>query len=133
VTSMPSADGQRSLSELASVMTEDLSTLMRKEVELAKEELRVEARKAGRAGAGFAGAGISGLYAGIALVLALGYGLDQLMPLWLGFLIIGLILGAVAAALAKKGQQELQDVNPAPEQTIETMKENAQWLSEQRN
>ena len=130
---MPSADGQRSLSELASVMTEDLSTLMRKEVELAKEELRVEARKAGRAGAGFASAGIGGLYAGMALVLALGYGLDQLMPLWLGFLIIGLILGAVAAVLAKKGQQELKDVNPAPEQTIETMKENAQWLSEQRN
>lgn len=130
---MEPAQGERSLSELVSVMTEDVSTLMRKEVELAKEELRIEARKAGKAGAGFAGAGASGLYAGVALVMAIGFGLDQLMPLWLGFLILAVILGVVAALLAKKGQQELQELNPAPEQTIETMKENAQWLSEQRN
>ena len=133
MTPLEPVQGERSLSELVTAMTEDVSTLMRKEVELAKEEIRIEARKAGKAGAGFAGAGISGLYAGIALVMALGFGLDQLMPSWLGFLLIAIVLAAVAAVLVKKGQAELEQLNPAPEQTIETMKENAQWLSEQRN
>ncbi|WP_426574579.1 phage holin family protein [Aquihabitans sp. McL0605] len=130
---MQPSQGERSLSELVATMTEDVSTLMRKEVELAKEELRVEARRAGKAGAGFAGAGVSGLYAGIALVMAIGFALDELLPTWLGFLLIALVLGAVAAVFAQRGQRELQELNPAPEQTIETMKENAQWLSEQRN
>lgn len=126
-------EGDRSLAELVSAMAEDVSTLMRQEVELAKEELRVEARKAGRAGVGFAGAGASGLYAGIALVMAIGFALGEIMPLWVGFLILAAVLGFVATVLAKKGREELQDLNPAPEQTIETMKENAQWLSERKN
>lgn len=133
MSATPPAESDRSLAELVSTMAEDISTLMRKEVELAKEELRVEARKAGKAGAGFAGAGASGLYAGIALVMAIGFALDEVMPLWVGFLILAAVLGFVATALAKKGREELQDLNPAPEQTIETMKENAQWLSERKS
>ncbi len=46
-------NGQRSLPELVGDMTQDLSTLLRKEVELAREEIKVEVRKAARAGGGF--------------------------------------------------------------------------------
>ncbi|MCU1371662.1 MAG: hypothetical protein JWO77_2856 [Ilumatobacteraceae bacterium] len=130
---MPPVQGERTLAELVGTMTEDVSTLMRKEVELAKEELRVEATKAKKAGVGFGGAAASGLYAGVALVMALGFLLDEIMPLWLAFLIVAVVLGVVAAVLAKKGQQELKQLNPAPEQTIETMKENAQWLNERKS
>jgi F0F1-type ATP synthase assembly protein I len=133
MSELPAAQGERSLSELVSAMTEDVSTLLRKEVELAKEEMRVEAAKARKAGIGFGGAAASGLYAGVALVLALGFGLDELLPQWLAFLLVAVVLGIVAAVLAKKGQRELQQLHPAPEQTIETMKENAEWLSEQRS
>lgn len=123
----------RSLSELVSDMGQDLSTLMRKEMELAKEEMRGEAKKASKAGQGFAGAAAGGLYAGFALVLTLGFLLDEFLPTWVGFLIVTLVLGALAAFFAKKGQAEMKKLNPKPEQTITTLKEDAQWLSEQKN
>jgi hypothetical protein len=123
----------RSLGELIGAMTTDLSILLRKEVELAKVEITEEAQKAKAAGVGFAGAAASGLYAGFALVLALGFLIAELTPTWVGFLLVAIAFGVAAALLAKKGQEQLATVDPAPEETIETMKENAQWLSEQRN
>jgi F0F1-type ATP synthase assembly protein I len=117
------------------MMTTDLSTLMRKEVELAREELKEEGRKAGKAGGAFAGAAVVGLLAGIALVMTLGLGLGALINdlWWLGFLIVTIILGVVAAVLAQRGRTEVKALNPAPEQTIETLKEDAQWLNERRS
>ncbi|MCU1497066.1 MAG: hypothetical protein JWM47_1019 [Acidimicrobiales bacterium] len=123
----------RSLSELVSDMGQDLSILLRKEMELAKEEMRVEAKKATKAGQGFAGAAASGLYAGFALVLTLGFLLDVFLPTWVAFLIVTLVLAAVAAYFAKQGQAEMKKLNPKPEQTITTLKEDAQWLSEQKS
>jgi len=123
----------RSLGELLSAMTQDLSTLMRQEVELAREELKEEGRKAGKAGGAFAGAAVVGLLAGVALVMTLGFALDSFLPTWLAFLIVTVLLGAVAAVLAQRGRTEVKQLNPAPEQTIETLKEDAQWLSERRS
>ncbi|MCU1453407.1 MAG: sle [Acidimicrobiales bacterium] len=123
----------RSLSELVSDMTSDLSTLMRKEVELAREEIKEEVAKARTAGVSFGGAAVAGLLTGVALVLTLGYTLDIFMPAWAAFLVVTLVLGAVAAAFATKGKREVQELNPKPEQTIETLKEDAQWLSERRS
>ncbi|MGI8710785.1 MAG: phage holin family protein [Acidimicrobiales bacterium] len=124
---------ERSLSELVAAMGQDLSTLMRKEVELAKEEMRVEVQKASKAAQGFGGAAGAGLYAGFALVLTLGFVLDVFLFQWLAFLIVTIVLGVLAAVFAKKGQTELKKLNPKPEETITTLKEDAQWLSEQKN
>lgn len=125
--------GDRSLGDLFASMTQDLSTLVRTELELGKEEMRVEVRKAGKAGAGFGGAAGAGLYAGFALVIALGLMLDEFLWDWLAFLIVALLLGAIAAVLAMKGKKELEAINPKPEKTIQTLKEDAQWLNEQKS
>ncbi|MGH9270883.1 MAG: phage holin family protein [Ilumatobacteraceae bacterium] len=122
-----------SLSELISELTGDMATLFRTEVELAKEELKEEGRKAGRAGAAFGGAAVVALLAGFALVLTMGFGLDSFMPTWVAFLIVTIVLGAVAAVLGMRGKTEAQAIEPAPEQTIDTIKEDAQWLSERRS
>ena len=124
---------ERSLGELIGTMTEDVSTLVRKEVELAKAEISEEMGKARTAAIGFAGAAIAGLYAGFAFVLAIGWLLAEATEPWVGFLVVAVVLGIVAALLAKRAQQEVQGIDLAPEQTIETMKENAQWLSEQKS
>jgi F0F1-type ATP synthase assembly protein I len=128
-----SSQDERSLSELVASMSQDLSTLVRKEIELAKEETRQELRKAGRAGVSAASAAGLALYAGTALLMALGFLLGRVMPTGLAFLLVAIVLGAVAAVLAKKAQRDAADINPAPEQTIETMKENAQWLTERKS
>lgn len=123
----------RSLPELLSQLTGDLTRLFQDEVELAKEELKAEGQKAGKAGAAFGGAAVVGLLAGFAFVLFLGFALDSFLPTWLAFLIVTILLGVVAAVLGLRGKAQMQEVNPAPEQTIETLKEDAQWLSERRS
>jgi F0F1-type ATP synthase assembly protein I len=124
---------ERSLPELIAVMTHDLSTLMRQEVELAKEEIRVEARQAGKAAQGLGGAAAAGLYAGFSLVLALGFLLDSWMPTWVAFLVVTLVLATVAALLARRGRAEMKKVDPVPQETVTTLKEDARWLSEQKS
>ena len=127
------AQPDKSLGELFSSLTSDLSTLMRQEVDLAREEVRVEARKAGKAGGAFGGAAVVGLLAGVALVLTLGFALDAFMPAWAAFLIVTVVLALVAAVLARQGRARLREVDPKPEKTMQTLKEDAQWLSEQRS
>jgi MFS family permease len=133
VTAVQPKQADRSLGELVGDMTSDLSRLMHDEVELAKEEIRIEADKAKSAVGAFGGAAGAGIYAGIALVIALGFALDTFLWRWLAFLVVALVLGAVAAVLATRGKKQLATVNPTPQQTIETLKEDAQWVTELRN
>ena len=127
------AQPDRSLGELFSSLTSDLSTLMHQEVDLAREEVRVEARKAAKAGGAFGGAAVVGLLTGVALVMTLGFVLDVFLPAWAAFLIVTVVLGLVAAVLARQGRARLREVDPKPEKTMQTLKEDAQWLSEQRS
>jgi nitrogen fixation/metabolism regulation signal transduction histidine kinase len=58
---------------------------------------------------------------------------DKAMDLVLAALIVTVIWGIAAAVLGLVGKKQLQEVNPKPEQTVETLKEDAQWLKAQRN
>jgi len=133
VRSPQPAQPDKSLGELFSSLTSDLSTLLRQEVELAREEMRVEARKATKAGGAFGGAAVVGLLTGVALVMTLGFVLDTFMPAWAAFLIVTAVLALVAAVLALQGRARLREIDPKPEKTVQTLKEDAQWLSEQRS
>jgi hypothetical protein len=114
---------EKSLAELFSDLTSDLSHLVRSEVELAKEEVRGEVSKAGKAG-GLLGAGaVAGHLALLLLLFAAAWGLDAVLPTGLAFLIVGVVVAIVAAVMASAGRKRLADVNPVPEQTIETLKE----------
>ena len=117
-----------SLGEIISDISEGLSQLFRKEVELAKAEIRTEATKAGKAAGMFGGAGFAGLLTAIMLSLTLTYALDELMPLaWAAF-IVAAVWGVVAAVLFSMGRSKAKEVSPVPRQTIETLKEDARWL-----
>ena len=114
-------------------MTEDFSTLVRQELELAREEVKVEASRAGTVAKLFGAAGLVGYFALMMVLFAVAWGLAAVVPDGLAFLIVGVVLGAVAAVLALRGRTQVQALNPKPEQTIETLKEDAQWLSERRS
>ena len=124
---------ERSLAELLSVMTNDVSLLVRKEMELAKEEVRADVSRAGTVAKLFSGAGLIGFFAVMMLLFAAAWGLTEIVPEGVAFLIVGVVLGAVAAVLAMRGKAQAQQLDPKPEQTIETLKEDAQWLSERRS
>lgn len=123
----------RSLGELFSEMTTDISTLMRKEIELAKVETKEEVQKAGKA-AGMLGAGaLMGYLALLFLSFALAWLLDNFLWRELAFLVVAVLYGIAAAVLAKSGQKKMKEVNPVPEQTVETLKEDAEWARAQRS
>jgi hypothetical protein len=121
----------KSLSELISAMTSDLSTLMRKEVQLAKLETKEELSTAAKAGGMLAGGGIAAHLALLFLSFAAAFLLVNWMPTELAFLIVAVIYAIAAAAMAMSGRERLRRVNPVPEQTVQTLKEDVQWARAQ--
>jgi len=124
---------ERSLPELMSAMTNDVTLLVRKEMELAKEEIREDVSKAGNVAKFFGAAGGVGYFAVLMLLFAAAWGLSEVVPEGVAFLIVGVVLAIVAAVLAMRGKEQAAQLDPKPEQTIETLKEDAQWLSERRS
>ena len=116
-----------SVGDLLGRVTSDLSTLMRQEVELAKVEIKEEATKAGKASGTLVGAGLVGFLVLVFLSLAVMFGLDQVMPIGWAAVITAVLLAIVAAVLFVVGRRQLRQVNPKPEQTVETLKEDVQW------
>jgi hypothetical protein len=117
----------QSVGDLLGRVTSDLSTLMRQEVELAKVEIKEEATKAGKASGTLVGSGLVGYLVLVFLSLAVMFGLDQVMPIGWAALITAVLLGIIAAVLFVVGRRQFQQVNPKPEQTVETLKEDVQW------
>ena len=123
----------KSIGELFSELTSDLSNLFRKEVELAKVETKEEVARAGKAGGMLGGGAFAGWFALLFLSFAVAWLLDEWMHTALAFLIVGLVYAVVAAVLVKQGRSRMQSVNPVPQQTVETLKEDVQWAKAQRS
>ncbi len=122
---------ERSLGELFAELSRETSELFRKEVALAKAELSQKATQAG-VDIGFLAAGGAIAYAGLlALVAAVILLLGEAIPMWLSALIVGLLVAAAGGLLVRQGMQRLKQLSPAPEQTIDTLKEDAEWLKNQ--
>jgi hypothetical protein len=117
-----------SLGEIISDISAGLSDLFRKEVELAKAEIRVEASKAGKAAGMFGGAGVAAWLTAIMLSFALAFGLGNVMDLGWAALIVALLWAIIAAVLFVIARGKAKDVSPMPRQTVETLKEDVQWL-----
>jgi nitrogen regulatory protein PII-like uncharacterized protein len=113
-----------SVGEIMGRISADMSTLMRQEMQLAKAELTVEAKKAGAAAGMLAAAGVAGffllMFALITLWQALASWFDE--DAW-SALVVTVLLAVVTGVLALMGKKKLQQVNPKPEQTIETLQE----------
>ena len=118
--------------ELLKDLSEQVSRLVRQEVELAKAELAVKGKRAGIGAGMFGGAGLFGLFAFAALTAAIIAALDLAMATWLAALIVAVVYGAIAGILAMQGKDKIQEAAPAaPEQTVETVKEDVEWARTQ--
>ncbi|MFL5832588.1 MAG: phage holin family protein [Solirubrobacterales bacterium] len=121
-----------STGELVKQLSEQTTTLVRKEIELAKLELTEKGKVAGQGAGMFGGAAVAGLLALGTLTVVILALLDKAMDLWVAALIVTLVYGAVAAVLAMRGRDRLKEgMPPAPEQTVETVKEDVQWAKSQ--
>lgn len=114
---------ERSLGQLVAQASDDLSSIVRAEIALAKAELRGDVKNAALGGGLFGAAGYLGVLASVTGVLTVAYALVAagLRP-WLAFLILTVALLLVAGILALIGRSRLKRLGP-PERTIRTTKE----------
>ena len=122
---------ERPLGELFSDLVTETTTLVRNEVALAKVEITQKATKVGRN----IGSLVVGGAIAYAALLALGAAtimlLSRAMPNWVAALIVGLIVGGVAWLMISKAITELKRTELTPQETVESLKEDAQWIKDQ--
>lgn len=119
----------RPTSELLKQLSDQLTTLVRQEVELAKLELREKGKKAGVGAGLFGGAGLIGLYAVGALTAFIILLLATFLAAWLAALIVAVIYGAIAGVLALQGKSQVEEATPpVPEQAVDSTKEDVAWV-----
>jgi|SRR4051812_38262637 hypothetical protein len=118
----PDVEGT-SVGQLLGEVSKDLSTLMRQELELAKAELKVEAKKAGQGAGMFGAAGFAGYMVLLFLSFALWWALENLMDSGLAAFIVAVIWAVIGAVAYTLGRKKFREVNPKPERTVDTLQQ----------
>jgi uncharacterized membrane protein YqjE len=123
-------DDEPTVAQLLGGLIGDAQTLVRKEVELATQEVKNEIDKARQGavslgiGGGIAAIGAIFLLLMIVNVLVEVFGLSY----WVSYLIIGGAMTVIGVLLLVTGSQRLKEVDPMPRETIESVKKDIEWL-----
>ncbi|MER6378200.1 phage holin family protein [Streptomyces mirabilis] len=124
------ASGSEPVGELVQRASQQLTELVRGELRLAQAEMKQKGKRFGKGGGLFGGTGVVGFLTLQALVATAIAGLAAL-PVWAAALIITAVLGVITAVLAMTGRKEVSQTSPpAPEQTIESVKEDVAEIKE---
>lgn len=120
-------DGERSIAELVKDLSRQSSELAHKEVELAKAEMAIKAKRLGIGAGAFGAAGLIGLLAAGALTATFILALDTAMDSWLAALIVTVVYGATAGVMALVGKKRVEaGTPPVPERAIESTKQDVE-------
>jgi hypothetical protein len=124
-------NGERSISELVKDLSDQSSALARKEVELAKAEMTLKAKRLGMGAGAFGGAGLAGLFALGALTVTLILALSEAMDAWLAALIVTVAYAAIAGVMALIGKNRVEEGSPpVPERAIDSTKEDVEYAKQ---
>jgi hypothetical protein len=118
----PDVEGS-SVGALIGEVTRDLSALMRQELELAKVEMKAEAKKAGQGAGMFGAAGFAGYMVLMFLSIALWWALSHVVGHSWSALIVAILWGVVGAVAFVMGRKKFQEVHPKPERTVESLQQ----------
>jgi hypothetical protein len=125
--------GERSFSEVLQDIGRNLQEIVGSEVRLAKVEVRAEAAQAASS-ALWLGTGVVGAVgASMFLLWAAAYGLAAIMPMWGATLTVAAVTGGLAGLSILKGVRHFKRIQPVPERTVETLKENLEWMKQSGN
>ena len=126
-----SAQSDQSISDLVKQLSEQTSTLIRKELELARAEMTQKGKAAGVGAGMFGGAALVGLLALGALTACFILALAVVLDAWLAALIVAVAYAAIAAILALIGKRKVREATPPiPEQAKDSVKEDLEWAKE---
>ncbi len=126
-----SDNNEPSIGTLFTDLTEDMGRLVRQEIELARVETMQKVNQAMRSVALMAAGGFLAYAGFITLLIAAAIGLGQMMPYWLSTLIVGVVVLIIGAILIGSGRSSLSNMTVVPENTVESIKEDARWAKEQ--
>jgi uncharacterized membrane protein YqjE len=119
----------RPTSELLKQLSDQTTTLVRQEIELAKLEFREKGKKAGMGAGMFGGAGLFGVFALGTLTACIVLALATFLTAWLAALIVTVVYAAIAGVLALRGKSEVKQATPpVPEQAVDSTKEDVAWV-----
>ena len=119
---------ERPIGELLKQLSQETTTLVKQELDLAKAEVAYKGQQAGKGAGMFGGAGVMGFLALGALTAFFIMLLDGAVPNWAAALIVAAVYAAVAGVLALQGRNKVKEATPpVPEQTVESVKEDVQW------
>jgi MFS family permease len=122
---------ERPISDLIKQLSEQTSTLVRKELELARAEMTQKGKAAGIGAGMFVGAALFGVLALGALTACFILALAEAMDGWLAALIVTAAYGAIAGVLALIGKSKVQEATPpVPEQTKDSVREDLERTKE---
>jgi uncharacterized membrane protein YqjE len=117
----------QSIGDLLKQLSQETSTLVRQELELARAEVEQQGKRAGVGAGMLGGAGVAGLLTLATLTGTVVAVLDTAMDTWLAALIVTVIWAAITGVLALQGRNKLKQATPPVQQTKETLKEDVQW------
>jgi hypothetical protein len=131
---MPELKQDRSIGELFGQLTQDMTLLVRQEIQLARTEMSDKLSRFTTNLVSVLSGGFVAYLGGLALVAALILAIRDLanISLALSALIVGAVLAIVGYVMLQKGVKELKRVDLAPRRTVETLKDDVQWAKEQR-
>lgn len=118
----------RPIAELVRQLSDQTTTLVRQEIELAKAEMTAKGKQVGMGAGAFGAAGLVGLYAVGAITACLILALSTVVAGWLAALVVGVLYAIVAGVLALVGKKKTQaGAPPVPERAISSTKEDVEW------
>ena len=121
---------ERSVSDVFQDILRNLQEMVRSEIRLAKVEVRGEITQAASSGVWMAAGGVAALSAWIFVAWAVVYALATRMSMWAAALIVAFVMAVAAWTLIMGGMRRAKRVHPIPERTVESVKENLEWMKQ---
>jgi hypothetical protein len=124
---------ERTFGELLGQLSQDLTLLMRQELQLAKTEISEKISRATSDAVLLAAGGLVAYAGALALVAGIILVLNQVMGLaaWLAAVLVSLALGIIGFVMVRGALRNLKRIEPTPRRTVKTIEDGIEWAKEQ--
>ena len=122
--------GDRSVSDVLQDILRNVQDILRSEVRLAKAEIRQEATHAASSALWVTVGVVGALIAWTFLLWAAVYALATILPMWAATLVIAVAMAGAGSVLIAAGLRRFTRITPMPERTMESLKENLEWMKQ---
>ena len=121
---------ERSVSDVFEDILRNLQEMVRSEIRLAKVEIGAELKRTVSSGVWIAAGGVAAISAWIFILWTVTYALATQMSMWAAALVVAVVTAAGAVALIMTGLRRATHLHPIPKRTVESVKENLEWMKQ---